>query len=159
MSDTQRYYEFLRSKRYDRIMRYTSNQLEEDHAFIQWLFPTTTPSRFNNTAPVIDIIELKSHPDFQSAREKIINSLYLIMKHWGIDENFEVFDFNRFKLLNGHNGLRLSRVLQSLIYHDLKELAEKLLATVLMHENKLLLNFIGDITIWELRFEEASAEV
>ena len=153
---TQRYYNFLKSSRFGEIMRYSPLQLENDHNFIQWIFPTTTPSRFSHNAPVIDIAELRSHPDFEEAREKMSESLNLMLRHWGLKPK----DDNRILLLKGHNGLRFSRVLQSLVYHNRVDDAASILCFVMLQRIRIGPQIdISGLTIWETRFLEALKEV
>ena len=153
---TQRYYDFLKSSRFGEIMRYSPLQLENDHNFIQWIFPTTTPSRFSHNAPVIDIEELRSHPDFEEARKKMSESLNLMLRHWGLKPK----DNNRILLLKGHNGLRFSRVLQSLVYHNRVDDAASILCFVMLQRIRIgpQIDRSG-LTIWETRFLEALKEV
>lgn len=158
---TTEYYDFLKSHRYDEIMSYNEKELEDCHAFIQWIFPTTTPSAFNSEAPVINIVELRASSDYNDAREKIIDSLELILKHWGIeyeDEGLYIYDQTKFKLLNGHNGLRFSRVLQSLVYHEYTDLAQAILEFVLDNVSLLKPKRQDGKTIWEIRLQEAIDE-
>jgi hypothetical protein len=51
------------------LWAYSDEQLEDVHDFIQWLFPTPTPSRFNPHAPVLadaDIAAFRSDPDLRA---------------------------------------------------------------------------------------------
>lgn len=158
---TTEYYNFLKSHRYDEILSYDSNELEYYHDFIQWIFPTTTPSLFNSNAPVINIVELRSSPHYEEARVKIIDSLKLILKHWGIElkENeLIIYDETKFRLLNGHNGLRFSRVLQSLVYHEYTNLSQALLEFILNNVSLLKPKRKNEKTIWEIRLQEAIDE-
>ena len=153
-----RYYAFLESAQFDTIMSYNSKQLEDSHTFIQWIFPTTTPSQFNDKCPVINIKELRSDSRFGNAKDKMIKSLALMKKHWGIGDN-SIEDLNKFKLLNGHNGLRFSRVLQSLVYHELYDEVDNILSLVLDNLKYLSPRYVGDKTLWEIRLEQAIDEV
>jgi hypothetical protein len=158
MSGTQRYYNFLTSDRYVQIQNYTPSELERDHSFIQWIFPTTTASAFNSSAPIIDVNDLRSSPEFEDARIKLIQSLELMIKHWGIEcseSGLEISNVKNFQLLNGHNGLRFSRVLQSMVYHDFGKLAETLLEFVLLNITLLRPAMHNGKTIWEIRLDEA----
>lgn len=156
--NTNDYLNFLKSDNYNNILKYDSFLLEDDHNFIQWIFPTTMLSTVNNQAPIINIKELRNSPEYTDARNKMKLSLKLITKHWGISD--EYFDINKFQRLDGHNGLRLSRVLQSLIYHGLNEDSLELLTTVT--DNIEYLNntkMVGDLTLWKIRYDEALNEV
>jgi hypothetical protein len=153
------------------ILRYTSTELEADHAFIQWIFPLPEPSRFNPYAPVIDIAELKraldqkGDPRIQKVLENHDKATQLMLKFWGIVYNPEnhSIDCNMKKLicLNGHNGLRFSRFLQSLVYHGNRDKAERVLNAVLVKVNdgskklKPSMDHSKRRTIWELCFNNA----
>lgn len=158
MTPVERYINFLNSDRFEEIISYDKHEMENDHEFIQWLFPTTTPSDFNPNAPVINIQELRQHRDFKIAQEKMLLSFKLITCHWGIDGT-EVVDTKKFTRLNGHNGLRLSRVLQSLIYHGLNEQFIDLYNTVINNIRLLKPKYIGRKLIWTIRKDEALDEV
>lgn len=93
---------------FDDIMNYDDQMLEDDHAFIQWLFPTFRPSQFNQNAPVLemsDILILMNDYDVIDCITKAKNKM---IKYWGLVP----FNRKRVELLNGHNGLRLSRFIE-----------------------------------------------
>jgi hypothetical protein len=154
MCTTKDYIKFLDSRRYEEIMNYSSSSMENDHNFIQWIFPTTSQSMFTNNAPIIDIKELRTHNII-----KISRSFDKITEHWGIKDN-KIVNLTKFKLLNGHNGLRFSRVLQSLVYHDQADVAKGLLDLVLNNvAGNLRPRSEGSKTVWEIRYLEALVEV
>lgn len=103
-------------KTIETIFNYNSYQLEADHSFIQWVFPTFRPSQFNPTAPVITLNEIK----FLKKDPKIIEWLnkfkIKMFVYWGLmkSDDFEGSLSGDIKLLNGHNGLRLSRAIECL---------------------------------------------
>lgn len=140
------------------ILKYSEEELEADHAFIQWLFPLPEPSAYNPYAPVIDIDELQQalsqHPMLQST---MLTALKKMQVFWGISP----LDRRRIKKLNGHNGLRFSRVLQSLVYHGLKDEAENMLKVVLEEvgsEKSVLsptLDYKTKKSLWEIGFIRA----
>jgi hypothetical protein len=139
-------------------MKFDTEELEDNHDFIQWIFPTVSQSAFNGDAPTIDIKELRAHPKFETAKVQMMESLNLMLPHWGISDG-NVIDKRRFKLLNGHNGMRLSRVLQSLVYHDKITEAEMVLKCVLDNIHLLKPKVVNGKTFWQIRFEEACNEV
>lgn len=108
-------------KTYSEIINYTSDDLENDHKFIQWIFPTTQPSDYAKNVPIIDIAELQTFiRDDPTIIEKLKQSYNLMIKHWGLDD---IQCIKNMEKLNGHNALRLSRMLQSLVYHNQKSMA------------------------------------
>lgn len=104
-----------KSDKYDKkniwdIYNYTDYKLETDHSFIQWIFPTQRPSAFNPTAPTLtynEILMLKHDENIIEWLQKFKNKMF---SYWGI----KPVDSNRLLLLNGHNGLRLSRAIECL---------------------------------------------
>lgn len=162
------------NKTYDEILLYDDSEMESDHQFIQWLFPLPEPSAFASNVPVIDILELigaiKLHPYI---KEKFGKSYSLILSHWGMksigyvpgpakDESNAVFK-SKIVLLNGHDGLRFSRVLQSMVYHGLKDQAIDTLKYILKYTQKVdgeepLLHpsmHESGITLWEFYLSKA----
>jgi len=161
-TDTDNYFHFIYTPKFSQMQRYTSQELEDDHEFIQWIFPTTTKSKFNKLSPIIKINELRSNQLFEQAKLLMSrHSLKLMLKHWGISSDMKtIFNKDKFKLLNGHNGVRLSRVLQSLVYHDLLEIALTLFTIVVQNIPGLLVPFYdGDNLLWIVRINEAIKEV
>lgn len=207
ITGVEKYREFLLNKQktgsgktYTQILGYNKKQLEDDHQFIQWLFPLPQPSQYAKNVPVIDIKELITNIKHHSyILPSLQLSYHLMMKHWGFDIKYsnklgvgftknpfkhcpgnylnytgscppkylklELIDDTKIKLLNGHNELRLSRVLQSLVYHGLKDLAIYTLSQILTYTKpiksiglKPLLNttlHISGITLWEHFLNEA----
>lgn len=149
MSSLESYRNFLNSQKYQNILSYSERQLEADHSFIQWLFPLTVQSMFNGNSPVINLKELRESEDFQMMKDNMLTSLNLMLDHWGLslDNNeIKVVNMKKMKYFYGHNALRLSRVIQSLIYHDHKDIASNLLVKATMfHHNE----------IWSIRYHEA----
>ena len=43
----------VRGDTLDEIMKWPDEWLEEDHDYIQWLFPSTEPSQMNSAAPTL----------------------------------------------------------------------------------------------------------
>lgn len=152
------YYRFLEND-HGKILAYNRDQMESDHGFIQWLFPTTIPSMFNSAAPRLNLVELRRDHRFGIAQTKMIESALRICEHWGI--YIDGIDLSSFRLLDGHNGLRLSRVLQSLVYHDLEYVAREILDIVMENISKLrsVTYTKSGKTLWEARLDEALYEV
>jgi hypothetical protein len=136
---------------FEEIMIYTDRQLEYDHQFIQWIFPLDTPSMFNADAPIINLQELSNFP---AAKSAIVRSSDKLTTFWGI--NTDAVNRERIRLLDGHNGLRFSRYLQSMVYHKEDEIAEKVLRRVLNNLD-ILSPSLGKSgkTLWEELFLEA----
>ncbi|RYY86521.1 hypothetical protein EON63_05610 [archaeon] len=161
LSGTEVYIEFLQGQRLTShgkslqdILAYNDRQLEADHQFIQWIFPLPDPSPYNPNAPLIDIRLLLSN---SIVKDKILLSYEKMRNFWGLGDEI---DLEKLEKLNGHNGLRFSRALQSLVYHDQQALAEHLLEKALanLHVLKPKMHASG-VTLWQNLYEKAVREV
>lgn len=125
---TKEYIKFLNGEcqtnngvNFEEILYYNDIELEEDHGYIQWIFPLDEKSSCAIEIPIIDLKELTQEiANDNSITKKIKLSYELMMNHWGLNNRRNLIKIN---LLNGHDALRLSRMLQSLVYHGLKDLA------------------------------------
>ncbi len=161
LNTTKEYIQFIRGgttshgMTFEEIMNYTDRDLEDDHAYIQWIFPLAAPSQFNPDAPVINIAELQNYPE---AKEAMLRSYEKITKFWGLYS--DPIDRKRLILLNGHNGLRFSRFLQSMVYHGHENLAEETLEKVKanLHILSPRKGRLGK-TLWEELFIEAKEQI
>lgn len=109
-----------KNKSYNDIINYTYDDIESDCRFIQWIFPLAEKSAFALNVPIIDLEELNYEIEKdKTIVKKIAKSYILMMNHWGLLEN----NSEKIELLNGHNALRFSRMLQSLVYHGQIDLA------------------------------------
>lgn len=91
--------------------------LEENHDYIQWLFPLNEPSRFNRNAPILtkeDAIELKkSAASIHFAMVRMTEFFFTYRKY-----------FFRPTHLN-HNSLRITRIIKSLKLIGLDDMAKE----------------------------------
>jgi O-acetyl-ADP-ribose deacetylase (regulator of RNase III) len=169
-------------KLYSQILKYDAVEMEMDHQFIQWIFPLDEPSMYAPSAPVIDIMELSiATKNLPYIIPKLQLSYHLIMKHWGFNVNYvekdnantvinlfhnsskpymELQKARNFKkkieLLNGHNGLRLSRVLQSLVYHGQKKLAIYTYTKIMENISYLHPSVNDDgVTLWKFFLDQS----
>lgn len=156
------------NKSYKQIIRYNNTQLESDHAFIQWVFPTETPSMFNPTAPVITKEQAAKLSKIGAVKENMHRMFMRMLLFYGIrlisnielEENKDdsliviqqgrrtswVFDKTRVEewLQDGnHNLLRISRILESLRLFN-RESDHALLCDVI----KTLSTYKPEITKW-----------
>jgi hypothetical protein len=96
------------------LNEWDDDEWDNRHNFIQWVFPTSVPSKYNPTAPVLDAVQAKILAD----------------EHWhhiyDAVNRFEGFLINTdsFRAFN-HNFLRISRVLQSTREMGLDKLANR----------------------------------
>lgn len=128
---------------YQQVIRYNDEQLETDHTYIQWVFPTETPSMYNVTAPVVT----KEEADILSTEYEVRQEMHLMfirmMLFYGIrlTSNISLEDagheaiilfkqdnrvswtadpeiLDRWLRKNDHNLKRISRMLESLaLFH------------------------------------------
>ena len=107
------------------IQRWSDDQLERVHDYIQWLFPLLEPSGFNLAAPVLNresIHEFRTRPDLQ---EKLRVSFLRMMSFYGLEtRSGEQITVNRSPNFaakatvwlspGNHNHLRITRILKCL---------------------------------------------
>ena len=107
------------------IQRWSDDQLEKVHDYIQWLFPLLEPSGFNLAAPVLkreSIREFRARPDLQ---ETLRGSFRRMMSFYGLetrsDAQITVTRAPNFAAKvtvwlspGNHNHLRITRILKCL---------------------------------------------
>lgn len=103
--------------RHEDIVKFTDSEIEKYHDFIQWIFPTSQPSRFNGDAPTIDEHFATMLHGNQCALQNYCKSCrrYLHYMDFDCNENIHTYHGDRpFYRLPYHNFLRMTRMLQSL---------------------------------------------
>jgi hypothetical protein len=113
------------------IWQFDNFWLENNHKYIQWIFPIDTSTKFNQHAPVVsqlDIDAFKNDSRLKKAQQK---SLAVMLTFFGVER--ENLNFKAAPTLNikdhiwlkygGHNHLRISRMIRSLALCDQLELA------------------------------------
>ena len=108
------------------IHKWTDDQLESVHDFIQWMFPLRERSGVNLTAPILDadtIREFKSRPELQ---ENLRVSFARMVKFYGMEINGSgpqrtIEPASNFRERSNvwlhphnHNHLRMTRIIKSL---------------------------------------------
>ena len=89
-------------------MSWDDGKLEMIHDFIQWLFPTDEPSRFNPDAPILDEEDLTTfrEPFFQQRLEQAAERFRKFYRFGAISPRWaQPFD---------HNLLRITRIVRCL---------------------------------------------
>uniref|UniRef100_A0A6C0BEW5 Opioid growth factor receptor (OGFr) conserved domain-containing protein n=1 Tax=viral metagenome TaxID=1070528 RepID=A0A6C0BEW5_9ZZZZ len=94
----------------DTIFEYNNIMLESSHDFIQWMFPTITPSKFNINAPVLTFQDLRNLRDDPNVYKTLLKFAKKMITYWCIFDE----DKNNSIILNTHNSLRLSRMIDCL---------------------------------------------
>lgn len=139
--------------------QHISNSKEElNYSDIQWMFPITDPKQ-SIGSPVIDVAELRSHPDFEVAKGMMLTeSIPEVEAYWGIVDR-KVVDMQKLERLDGHSGQWFGRVMQSMVYYGLGKEADKLLNLVLSYDSRLKPDMVGSVTVWECKLMQAKEEV
>jgi len=117
------------------IWRYSRDELEDVHDYIQWLFPLAERSAFNPGAPLLDAATMAEFRRDNALRENVQRSLEVMLGFYGLalaeDHIARAPDFadrSRLWLSPGnHNFLRLTRILKSLSLLGHEASAESLL--------------------------------
>lgn len=124
---------------YNQIINYNDKQLEFDHSFIQWVFPTENQSMFNALAPIVTHEQVEKLAEMGVVKENLHRMFMRMLLFYGIrlvsnmelEENKDdtiviisrgrraswVFNKSRVNewLRDGnHNLLRISRILECL---------------------------------------------
>ena len=129
-----------RQRTLDAILAQGDDWLEAVHDYIQWMFPTRTPSSVNLSAPLVTaetIAAFRASPDL---RDKLRSALDRMLAFYGLHRSSTAAgtvvittDPARFPQRAGawlrpfnHNHLRLTRIMQSLAALGLTAEAEAL---------------------------------
>ena len=107
---------------FDAILAHDDEWLEYTHNFIQWLFPLTSISGANPTAPTLDaaqIVEFRSNPTLQ---KQLLRAFDRMLDFYGLDRTpnsiSKAPNWAQRKSLwfthPSHNHLRITRILKCL---------------------------------------------
>ena len=69
----------------DEIAAWNPRQLEQTHDYIQWVFPTMMPSRFNPHAPVLDAADLAAGARDERVVENLIRMAAVMGRFYGLE--------------------------------------------------------------------------
>ncbi len=111
-----------RGRTFDDILSFNDLLLERTHDYIQWLFPSTEPSPFNQQAPVLDIETISEFQYNQQLRDNVIFA-------WNRMMNFYIS--NEWVSENNNNYLRITRILHFLALCNLRSQVACLLSFAL----------------------------
>ncbi|CAD8114611.1 unnamed protein product [Paramecium primaurelia] len=117
--------------------------LEQDHSFIQWIFPNFFNSMFNSDSYRLTIEERNQMIEDNDIMRFYISNYKMFLRFLGIkwnNEKLELENKNQFNIclqINTHNQLRLRRVLASLSVLGQRKLAIQLLDFIYKECNKL----------------------
>jgi hypothetical protein len=107
-----------KGRTWEDLIDFSNEKFESTHDFIQWLFPTITPSSYNEHAPVLSestIEFLKHNRLFRARFEKSIERFFSFL---GISIASYApmtisIEHRPWMMADNHNLLRISRVLES----------------------------------------------
>jgi hypothetical protein len=130
----------------DAILDWPDEDWEEQHDFVQWLFPTDEPSRFNPDAPVIDAATAARFRADPLLRHRLRRSLNRWLSFCGITSIDAGLAFDRPNpdvwARPNHNWLRVTRVLRSLNLLGLSDEAQAFFALLTTTRSRI------DPTTW-----------
>lgn len=140
------------------IWHYSDAQLEKNHHFIQWLFPTNQKSAFNWSAPVLYLPEIILLKNDATVIKNFRHSLIFFLRFYGLmlhNDNSITFatDFDQkaknWISPNNHNYKRISRILRFLTIFEFTEIKDSF-TKALNAIYKVHSNTIGEKTysIW-----------
>lgn len=118
------------------IWSYSDQQLEEDHNYIQWLFPTNNASFWNRSAPVLSEFDIAMLSSDEIVMKNFRKSLVFFLRFYGLalqdDDGLAIDnDFaqraERWITRYNHNYRRMSRILRFLTLFGLNEIKQNLL--------------------------------
>lgn len=130
---------------FDDILSFSDEELEKYHDYIQWIFPTDEPSRFNKNAPLLTEVELEDFQKSKVVQANFFKALSRIMKFYGLNVAFDknnrlilfekAYNFeeriNKWCKSNNHNLLRITRILKSTVLFGHNNLAAFILGGIL----------------------------
>lgn len=124
-------------RRLEDVWRWSDEEWEEVHDFIQWLFPLPERSRFNPDAPLLSEDDVAAFQADKELRERLFLSYVRFLSFAGltVGEGGKVIDGPNLAARapdvwqwQNHNWLRISRVLRSLSLLGLQKQARALYA-------------------------------
>lgn len=111
-----------RGRRIDDVWGFTDQQLEETHDFIQWLFPLLEPSVMVPGSPTLTSDDAQKFRASPLLQERLGRSLRTMLRFYGLERMGNEIRAARgfdergrsWLVANGHNLLRVTRMLKSL---------------------------------------------
>ena len=136
------------------MWEWSDTRLEEEHEYIQWMFPLNEGSQFNIDAPILTIEDI-TEIDVENVREsfRVICDFYGISFEGGFIRQNRITWSTKNKnwvTPGNHNFLRLTRIMKSLMLFGLENeaITLELFLMDLYDKNK---EIIGEVTksFWE----------
>lgn len=107
----------------EEVWSYSTEELEKNHDYIQWLFPLDRPSAHNPDAPVLtenDIRTFRTNPDLLS---RVLTSAEVFVEFLGKTPGVWTTG-------EDHNHLRITRMLKCLVLMGMASQARKYLGAI-----------------------------
>jgi len=130
------------------IRNWSDVQLEQEHRFIQWLFPNREPSPFNPDAPLLDDETIEVFRSRNDLRYEVEKTLARMIEFYQLDVTHPWWVTKK-----NHNFLRITRILHTLrefqMFEEAADFFDKL-AEVYSNNRQV----IGETTFeyWEKAF-------
>ncbi|MGA2785660.1 MAG: opioid growth factor receptor-related protein [Candidatus Bathyarchaeia archaeon] len=122
----------------DDVWRFSYEQLEKTHDYIQWIFPLTIPSSHVQDIPILNKEEVHEFRTNEILRPKVLNSFRLMLNFYGFEMTGDtIIPSPEFKNQSGwlypknHNYLRISRILESLLLLGFRDESETFLSALI----------------------------
>lgn len=104
------------------VWKFSYDQLEKTHDYIQWIFPSMTPSTHVHDIPILNKDEIRDFHTSEALRAKVLKSFCLMLNFYGFEltdgnvaRNPEFNERSGWLYPKNHNYLRISRILESLV--------------------------------------------
>lgn len=94
------------------IRNWSDLQLEENHRFIQWMFPNREASTFNSDAPLLDDETVEAFRSRNDLKYEVSQNLERMISFYQLND--ESGDRPWWVTKGNHNYLRITRILNSL---------------------------------------------
>lgn len=126
------------------ILSWDKSLLEDNHDYIQWLFPLPEPSLFNPSAPLLTDEDIRRFNSDVNLREKLIQSFRLMLDFYGFafaDNKIVPSPFLQERSDNwlhpgNHNMMRITRILRSLTLLGCRDQAREFLRALVNTHSK-----------------------
>jgi hypothetical protein len=126
------------------ILKWSDEELEKTHDYIQWMFPLPEPSQFNHDAPVLNEFEIELFKSSAFLRKKLSESVVKFTSFLESTSKTWLVEYN-------HNHLRITRMLRCLCVLGMRTTAETLL-------NKMVFKASGIVSDTSIKFWQHAVE-